>query len=804
MSDIMLDIKKMYLYNRLNVIQYERSVKMDRNIVKMKRPASWHGEMWRTALMLGNGFTGILVHGAAAMETIQFNRHDLWHGGYDGDEIPDVSDTFKEMRRKIDEGDYLGVNNNMMAEALRDKGYSSLIQTPCPLGALKMRIDPEFAVSKYERGIDMENGEGYVKYKIGECNFERRFFVSRARDITVIKIKSEEVFTARYRFTVHDNGDGASRNKFEELKPTLCEKIKPNGIEYSAQDFGAVVKFTGDYDSETDKTNPNTLIVRGKEYVILIKAFSHENPENAIIKYGAELDSLPNDYNILLSEHSSIHKELFNKVSIELASDEEHRAFNEDLLDHAYYDKASPALIEKLWRFGRYLFISGTSENGNPFPLYGLWHGGYDSPWSQYVANENVEMSYWHVNAGGLEYSLKSLIKYYYNKIESFRKNARQLFNMNGIFVPAYTTPDVSGASVPVGVIINWISAGGWLSSHFWSYFEYTGDTELLKTEIMPFMIECARFYKDYVTYDENGKCRIYPSVSPENTPANFLPDDFRENMIHACPAVENACMDFAVMKELLSNLISGIELTGMYVDEKEKYIELLKKIPPYMINEDGAVKEWMTPELKDNYYHRHLSHLYPVFPGNEINAQNNPQLMEAFKRAVDLRELGGQSGWSLSHMSNIYARMGEGKKAAECLDLLAKSILNDALITMHNDWRHMGMTIDLGGFAPVQLDANMGAVNAVQEMLFRHMSDTIFILPALDSRFRKVVVKRIVFPHGTVDIDLDDGIVTVSITAKAGFKSKVIMPDNSKYDISLSAGETVSIKSGLQPTQML
>lgn len=748
---------------------------MSRHIVRMKHPASWHGESWREALMLGNGLTGILVHGAIAEETIQINRFDLWHGGNEGRDIPDISDTFAKMRSDIQNGDYLAANQNQMAGALHNNGYSSGPQTPYPLGYLKISYTPETVFSGYERGIDMRSAEGYVKFRIGGSRFVRKMFVSRDCDTVIFSFTADEAFSSVYTFETYKENDTADTRRF----------IGDNCILYCSADGnrGARIQFRGDCIIETDKER---ITVTGKDYLVLIQAYSHSNPE--------DLPVIPKlSYADLLENHKKLYTPLYDAVSVELASDEEYQRSNESMLEEAYDTQASPALIEKFWRFGRYLFLSAASADGYPVPLYGLWHGGDNMPWSQYVGNENVQMTYWHVLAGGLSYSLKPLIRYYTAKTEIFRECAKKLFGMRGIWLSAYTTPDVGSPCVPVGVIINWISSGGWLCQHFWDYYRYTGDIEFLKSDILPFMREAAQFYLDYAVGGPDEPVQLIPSVSPENTPKNFLPKYFTDNMGHICPAVKNATMDFAIMKETLTHLLEGMDITGMYLSEREEYQQLLNRIPDYQINEDGAVSEWMDPELRDNYYHRHLSHIYPVFPGNEVNAYNRPELFNAFRQAVHLRELGGQSGWSLTHMANIYARLGEGEKTAECLDIMAKSVVNNALVTTHNDWRHMGMTLDLGNFAPVQLDANFGAVSAVQEMLFRWSSGYIHLLPACSGRLNTGKISGIVFPYGTVDMEWNDTQVWGILHVQKAFHADLIVGETQIENRTFMENETFS-----------
>ena len=749
---------------------------MSRHILKINHPASWHGELWRDASFLGNGLSGILMHGAIAEETIQCNRYNLWHGGNSGGEIPDISDTFREMREKILAGSYREANDNCMAKALSAAGYSAAPQVPHPLGSLQISLTPETIFKGYSRELNMQTGEGTVRYSVGGNHFTRRVFVSRECDLVILSMEADEPFTAAYRFALFP-ADGR----------TAEHNLTESGITSHTSDnaYGVRIRFAGDYTAEIQNER---VYVTGRKYLVFLQMYAEETPAD----FTAELSRT---YEELLSRHTALHAPLYDAVSMELAEDAAHDVCNEDLLAAAYQDTASPVLLEKLWRFGRYLFISASSDKGYPIPLYGLWHGGDNMPWSQYVENENVQMTYWHALSGGLAAFLKPLIRYYTGKTEAFRECAKKLFGMDGIWLSAYTTPGVSGPSVPVGVIINWISGGGWICQHFWDYYRYTGDTDLLKEQILPFMREAALFFREYVTYTAGGAMQLVPSVSPENTPGNMIPAFFRDNMGHICPAVKNSTMDFAVMKELLTHFLEGIEVTGMYADEAEEYRILLQNIPQYRINAEGALAEWMSDDLSDHYYHRHLSHIYPLFPGDEINSRRTPEWYEACRKAVHLRQLGGQSGWSLPHMANIYARLGEGESALQCLDILSKSVVNHALVTTHNDWRHMGMTLDLDNFAPVQLDANFGIVSALQEMLFRFSEGYLFLLPALPERLETGSVTGLVFPYGTADIRWNGEGVTAVIHARKAFAAEVLVRNTAVQNITLQPGEQAEIR---------
>jgi alpha-L-fucosidase 2 len=218
-----------------------------------------------------------------------------------------------------------------------------------------------------------------------------------------------------------------------------------------------------------------------------------------------------------------------------------------------------------------------------------------------------------------------------------------------------------------------------------------------------------------------------------------------------------NPTMDFALAKEALTHLIEGAKLLGLYADELDKWKNMLTKIPPYEINQDGAVSEWMHPFFEDNYHHRHMSHIYPVFPGAEVTRASDPKLFEAFKVAIEKRLVVGiseQTGWSLAHMACIWVRMHDGDQALECLDLLSRSSLMNNFYTTHNDWRDMGIGVELD-WAPFQIDANMGWTNAVQQMLMYSMIGRVKVLPALPSKWTKGSVKGL-HARGGVDVSIE------------------------------------------------
>ena len=306
-------------------------------------------------------------------------------------------------------------------------------------------------------------------------------------------------------------------------------------------------------------------------------------------------------------------------------------------------------------------------------------------------------------------------------------------------------------------------------------------------------MKEAADFYEEYLVKGEDGWYKIYPSVSPENTPKSLMPGEEWEHMSHPCPSAINATMDIAIIKELLTNLCEAAGLTGQYQEKVAAWQEIIQHLPAYEATEEGDVREWQWPGLTQRYNHRHLSHIYPMFPGWEIVKGVAPkELVDTFEKAVDKRLLGAQTGWSLAHMACINARFERPEKALECLDILCRACLTKSFLTLHNDWRNMGLTLyrDHGAFAPIQLDASMGIVGAMQEMLLFTQPACVKLLPALPKRWKKGHA-RLRYMQGEVEIswNQETGALAVQFRPERSADIQVLLPDVWAEGLKLSDG---------------
>lgn len=770
---------------------------MTRHDIYQTKPATGLGERWRDCTPLGNGYTGLTLYGGTAADVLGISRSDLWVEGWEYG-VPDVSHVLQEMRALQKDGN-LEEACNRMYDALNEAKYNTNVASMRTLGAVKCLFDCKGIYNHYRRVLHMDTGEAQIQYRLDQCQYMRSCFVSRKRDVIVMRVQCEKPSGFSMEQGFFDSFEkGVREGRLKGRDAQYAEYKSMDGcMVYSSDNeglyFGIVTKVVSD--GNVELTDNRITVTGATDSLVITKAFSQaKNRLTGEKKAVRDVNVCPEDYAVLLEEHRRLHGRLYNKADVKLYSGRRFHS-NEELLADARENCCSAELAEKLWRFGRYLFISGVTGKGLPFPLYGLWPCGYQRDWSQHVGNENVEIIHWHAAVGGLSELIRPLIDFYCSRMEGFRENAKKLFGCKGIFVGAYLSPNNSLATPHVPVILHFLGVAGWISRHFYEYYLCTKDERLFEEKILPFMVEAAAFYEDYIYEDEEGMIELYPAVSPENSPLEYQNVKRWTASGHPMPVTKNPTVEFAIMKELLTTLVEISETHPQLEGRAARWKEMLSKIPEYMVNESGAIAEWMDESVHDYYAHRHLSHVYPLFPGTEIEDNERFDLIPAFKKAVDMRELGFMTGWSLAHMAAIYARLQDGAKVFEALNMLTKVCLLDNFFTLHNDYRGMGITVGHMGnetFAPVQLDALMGSVNAVQEMLVFVSAKTIKLLPACPADFSRGSA-RLHFFDGTIHMqwDVEKQFCKAEFTAIRDTSFVVELPfGKGRQQITMKAGE--------------
>ncbi|WP_416147401.1 glycosyl hydrolase family 95 catalytic domain-containing protein [Salipaludibacillus sp. HK11] len=724
--------------------------------LKSKNPA----ESWQEALVTGNGTIGALVFGDPLKETIVLNHEKLYEPHHD--EIVQNNDLFPyldEIRTMMKNGRFRDA-----AALFSGKSGHSLLFTDAyhPAYALKLNLEDCGEIQDYMRTVDFETGEVSVHWTDERGKIERKQFISRTHDVKILHMSSSrnEAF----------NGE----LKIDDLVPEGAAK------DYIVSTDKAFISFTCDY-AKTKKgyVGSSLVVVKGegtatakgekiifrdaKEVTILTKVTpvnDYDHDIGNVITFLKEmLQSLSDtyDYQELLSHHVKEHGEMFGRMTFSICEEEKMDVTTEELFAEKT-EGLNQRLIQKMFDMGRYVFISASGDY--PPNLVGLWTGDWRPPWSgDFTTDANVNLAV----SGGAIGNMREALEGYFKLIEKvspdWKINAKTMYGCRGFLAGSRTDGNHNihthfNVDWPLGF---WTAAAQWLVMPFFEWYQISGDREFFIERALPLMKDIALFYEDFLKeYDENGKVMFIPSYSPENTPV--ISDDLLAEGWQSSQATINATMDIAAAKELFTNLLSSCQDLQIEQENFAKWTEMIEKLPDYMINEDGALKEWIHKDLHDEYDHRHISHLYPVWPGHEITPKGTPKLFEAAEIALLKRERENDSAHGVMHCGIVAARQKNANLVLGNLKfLLEGDYIHSSLVTSHNPGREI-----------YNVDANCSLPTLVMEMLIYTYPGELELLPALPSEIKKGSITGIL-GRGQITVeklewDLDQKSVRVSL----------------------------------------
>ncbi|MFC6102025.1 glycosyl hydrolase family 95 catalytic domain-containing protein [Olivibacter domesticus] len=764
---------------------------------------------WHNALPAGSGDVGAMLYGNISDETVMLNhKRYFYRKNHLNKQVPNFSINLLVMRKMMAEGKYKEAEDFYL-DKIKKSGYATSSTGEFQPGFdLKIKQRSKDVPQKYRRQLDFETGEASVSWQEGATNFDRSLFVSRTDDAIVLRLSASERqgLTVNFALQPHDLKDAYNKGVLtapEKIGLTFSPAVaSPEGYIFikasrndDGQAFGMVVRIVAENGNMQVVKSPGhddmLQVTKADNIVVLMKMFYEGNAQNQFNQLKQSLAFMKTDYDALLQEHTKIHKELFQRVRLDLAAGKDRLLSNEQLLKDAKIRGMSTALAERMFNYGRYLLIASTNPNGLPANLQGVWNGLYSPPWQgSFFLNENLQMNYWQALQGNMPELLLSVFNLIEGAMPDFRTNARQYFGTRGILFPIRMIPGYGLKTKALTQDVNWTGGAGWIAQFYYDYWLYTGDEVFLKERAIPFMKEVALFYEDFVQEDAQGKLMMMPSDSPENIAGG-----------QKGQASINATIDFAIMKEVLNNLLEACQYLNIEQEHVVKWKEMLAKIPPYQVNEDGAIREWMHPDFKDNYHHRHQSHIYPLFPGLEISKTNDEELLKAFKTAVDKRlvvGLSSQTGWSLAHMANIYARLQNSESLWECLNLLLQHKTGENLFTYHDDY--IPTETSALKWPPFQIDANLGFSAAMIEALLFSNNHMIKLLPALPKSLHTGQISGVKSRGGyEVDISWENGsLKELTIVSTLGRPTQLIYGDK-KISLTLGKGEKMKFDGNLE-----
>lgn len=689
---------------------------------------------WRDATPLGNGTLGALHFGGLAHDRILFN-HERYYAGAVTQPLPDISNALSEVRRLLDEGDFTKAND-LYRHRWSSWGYETDSAHYLPGPVLNWRQSVSGAFRSYRRGLDFASGVSCLDWILEGRVYRRTAFTSMADGCFVFQPceSGTPPGEALVWFCPQDLAECIDHHN-QHLKLHIHQETTFGAHGMTSVFHGpeaascAVILHWGDLDAS--QVDAHTVRLKPRAGCRLLVGML-VNPSAADIRQEAKrlADLFPQEN--LQARHEAIHRERYGRCVLNLDV-EDSLLSNDELLLKAYRGDVPDALVARLANFGRYLLIGSATTGTLPPNLQGIWNGNHQPPWwCVFFFNENLQMALWPALPGGLPECVTGVFDLLEERMDDFRTNAKNMFGCRGILPPLYMSPECGLKKNPQAHVQYWTGSAAWLAQIYFDYWSHTGDMEFLARRAIPFLFEAAAFYEDFLVEGADGLLHNYPGNSPENAPLGHF--DAKGGPARVCV---DATMDVALVRELFSNLVEALHIVhGGSSPDLSRFEKMLKKLPTYRVNEDGALAEWIDARQKDNYHHRHLSHLYPLFPGFEINADSG-SLFDACRIAVEKRLVVGladQTGWSLAHMAHIYSRLGQPARALESLQLMCRSIVGINLFTAHNDLRDMGITMDYrkGPRPLVQTEANNGITSAVYEMLVQSTPGALRLLPAL------------------------------------------------------------------------
>lgn len=721
---------------------------------------------WEESMVTGNGAFGALVRGNPLNEIITLSHERLFLPEYPPTDAPDLGGSMDKIRE-------LTLQNKgkeaaeLAVELGKEAGIEELIWTDPLVPACQFEINTlvQDKVQSHARSVNYETGEAITAWTTADGMFHRKAFISRPDDIFALKIYSPDDLPVNIKLRLaqlpseESEVNSALEDEFEgnELIEKVDVRIEDSGyLSYTTWFMkkweGSLKGFTVEaavstVDGEVAEKDGWLEIKDAKEVVIFAKIkLSWELP----LEMDTGLDEFKSaDYESLLKKHAAVQSEMFNRFSIKLGNGD-HNMTSEELLRTSSPGSLNTALVEKLCEAARYELIGSTGEL--PPSLQGIWGGTWRPAWSgDFTHNGNVPSAIASgYNTNFIEV-MEAYTGYFWEMYDDFKYNAKNLYGYDGIFCPSRSSS--SGKTyhyLEYYSHLFWYAGAAWFSQFFYDYWQYTGDMQFLKEKTIPFMTDAMKFYQDLLIKDDNGKYIIVPSYSPEIAPLN------------AHPTAINATMDVAAIKMLCRNMIALAK--GGFVDSEYIDIcsEIIENLPAYAIDENGELKEWIWPSYENDNSHRHASHLLPLWYEVDPDFINNPELVEATKKAIEARMVyrrgknGAEMAFGLVQKGIAAAHIYDIDHAYECVDWLCNSYWNAALNSYH----------DPGEIFNTDISGGLPAV--VTEMLIMSTSETIELLPALPQEWPDGEIKGARARGGfVIDMKWED-YKPVSVTIKS------------------------------------
>ncbi|MBR2798002.1 MAG: glycoside hydrolase family 95 protein [Clostridia bacterium] len=738
-----------------------------------EKPAS----NWNEALPLGNGTMGAMCFGGTLVDRFQLNNDAVWSGGFMDRVNPDARERLPELRRLIREGRVREAGDLAEVAFMGTPEGQRAYQPLCDL-VLQFRTDghptrpipylmnnlsgrdmdgfePEGGVEDYRRGLSMDTAVAEVRYTLDGVAFHRQSFISFPDNVMVIRMRGGE-----WRGMLRRAGRVSRHWQVDERTVGLEAQTGNGGVACCCVARAVNGRAVGDM-----------LVGEGDALLIVASATDFREGPDYVRCALKRLDAAEGKgWDVLYDEHVRDFGSLMSACALSLEGDDALAALPTDVrLERMRGGAFDAGLVNDMFAYGRYLLIASSRPGSLPANLQGIWNESFFPPWdSKYTININAQMNYWPAEVTNLSELHGPLFDLIRRMLPNGRQVAREMYGREGWM--AHHNTDLWGDCAPQDNCVSatvWQMGAAWLSLHLWTRYQYTLEKAFLR-EALPIMAEAARFFMD----SGDGPVRVSPSLSPENT--YRLPDGTTGCLC------DDAAMDHQILFELLRAIHAAGEILGIDTGEYDRFAS---RLTPVAVGGDGRLMEWLDSRKAEvEPGHRHISHLFALFPGSLITEADGA-LMDAARRTLETRLAsgGGHTGWSRAWIIHLWARLLDGDRAGENVALLLRRSTLDNLFDNH---------------PPFQIDGNFGFTSGVAEMLLQSHEGFIRLLPALPRAWKKGRVTGLRARGGySVDLAWESG-GKYSARVTADHPGVLKLWDG--REIPHGAGETVTVQGRL------